>query len=289
MSKLNLIYSRLFAFEGAYGLVTPEFDGCYVSNEYPTFDCDRNRLLPEYLRLYFKRPTVWQDVARLSTGMGDRRRRVQPDQFLTHCIPLPPLPEQRRIVAKVDELAAKIEEAKWLRAKSIDQSRFVVSSESSAVFVTLMGSLQKRLGELGFDNSNPIQTGPFGAQLHKSEFVEAGIPVLNVGNVDPNGLILSPLDYVLPEKAAQLSRYSLRPDDLLFARSGATLGKVCLVPNQCDGWLMTGHLFRVRLDTARCLPSFAFVAFRGARSVRDQVFAQVRGATRPGFNTTFAV
>jgi type I restriction enzyme S subunit len=49
---------------------------------------------------------------------------------------------------------------------------------------------------------------------------------------------------------------------------------------------MTGHLFRVRFDQSRCDPHFAFAALRGARSIRSQVFDQVRGATRPGFNTT---
>lgn len=49
---------------------------------------------------------------------------------------------------------------------------------------------------------------------------------------------------------------------------------------------MTGHLFRVRFDASLCDPRFAFVALRGANQIRDQVFVQVRGATRPGFNTT---
>ena len=59
-----------------------------------------------------------------------------------------------------------------------------------------------------------------------------------------------------------------------------------MVPQQCDGWLMTGHLFRVRFDQRRCDSRFASVALRDARSIRRQVFDQVRGATRPGFNTT---
>ena len=109
--------------------------------------------------------------------------------------------------------------------------------------------------------------------------------VLNVGNVWPEGLRFDQLDYVTKEKAEQLSRYSLKPDNLLFARSGATLGKVCVVPEKCNGWLMTGHLFRVRFDQTRCLPQFAFVALQGAHNVRNQVFGQIRGATRPGFNT----
>ena len=49
---------------------------------------------------------------------------------------------------------------------------------------------------------------------------------------------------------------------------------------------MTGHLFRVRFDQRRCLPAYAFAVLRGSRNARDQIFGQVRGATRPGFNTT---
>jgi type I restriction enzyme, S subunit len=119
-----------------------------------------------------------------------------------------------------------------------------------------------------------------------SEFVEEGIPVLNVGNVWPTGLRFDNLDHVSPEKATRLQRYTVRQNDLLFARSGATLGKVCVVPAYCDNWLMTGHLFRVRFDRQRCEPRFAFIALRDVCGIRDQVFGQIRGATRPGFNTT---
>lgn len=71
----------------------------------------------------------------------------------------------------------------------------------------------------------------------------------------------------------------------MFARSGATLGKVCIVPKECDGWLMTGHLFRLRFDQSRVFHRFAFAGLRGARSIHEQIFRQVRGATRPGYNT----
>ena len=49
---------------------------------------------------------------------------------------------------------------------------------------------------------------------------------------------------------------------------------------------MTGHLFRVRFDPSRVVNQFAFAALRSARSIHEQVFGQVRGATRPGYNTT---
>jgi type I restriction enzyme, S subunit len=103
----QFIYSRLFAFEGAYGMVNDEFDNYFVSNEYPTFNCNTEKVLPEFLYAYFKSPTVWKDVAVGSKGLGDRRQRVQPQQILTHRFMLPPIEYQnglRQLMAKVGTL-----------------------------------------------------------------------------------------------------------------------------------------------------------------------------------------
>lgn len=103
----NFVFSRLFAFEGAYGLVDEVFDGYFVSNEYPSFQIDTRRLNARFLKLYFQLPRVWQEVAIGSKGVGSRRVRVQPAQMLTHAIPLPPISEQERIVSHFDGLAEK--------------------------------------------------------------------------------------------------------------------------------------------------------------------------------------
>jgi len=103
----NFIYSRLFAFEGSYGLVDDEFDGHFVSNEYPSFSIDRSRLDPGYIKAYFQVPKVWQAIAMGSKGVGSRRIRVQPDKVMAHSILLPPLPEQQALVARLDALTQK--------------------------------------------------------------------------------------------------------------------------------------------------------------------------------------
>ena len=93
----QFIYSRLFAFEGAYGIVDPLLDGAFVSNEYPTFDCDPESVQPHFMEAYFKSPTIWQTVAVGSKGLGDRRQRVHPEQILRHKLWLPPLAWQGKI------------------------------------------------------------------------------------------------------------------------------------------------------------------------------------------------
>ena len=104
----NFIYSRLFAFEGAYGMVDDEFDGFFVSNEYPSFEVDRSRILPAFLAAYFRFPSAWEAIGMGSKGVGSRRIRIHPDKVLSHRIALPSIDEQHAIVARLDSLAAKI-------------------------------------------------------------------------------------------------------------------------------------------------------------------------------------
>jgi len=110
----QFIYSRLFAFEGAYGMVTKEFDGAFVSQEYPTFECDPQCVRAEFLVAYFRPSHVWKDVARGSKGLGDRRQRVQPEQILAHELWLPPIDWQNRL-AKVH---AEVDGLKRLQAET---------------------------------------------------------------------------------------------------------------------------------------------------------------------------
>jgi type I restriction enzyme S subunit len=282
----DFVYNRLFAWKGSFAVAGPEAHEAYVSNEFPCFLADRTRLDPYFLLWLFREERAWSKVLGLSTGATPTsRNRLKESVFLAMEIPLPPLAEQRRVVVRIEELATQIHEARSLRQQAAEQAKVLILSKISSLFDGLVGSARVPIRTLGVGGKNPVQTGPFGAQLHSSEFVEEGVPVLNVGNVWPEGLRLDRLDRVRSEKAEQLSRYSLEAEDLLFARSGATLGKVCLVPKQCNGWLMTGHLFRVRFDQSRVFCRFAFAALRGARSIHAQVFGQVRGATRPGYNT----
>jgi type I restriction enzyme S subunit len=112
--KGQFVYSRLFAFEGAYGMVTDDYHGFFVSNEYPTFDCDRSRMRVEFLWAHFKSPVVWKEVAVGSKGLGDRRQRVQPTQLLSYRLWLPPLEWQNRIA----EVQAEVDALKSLQTET---------------------------------------------------------------------------------------------------------------------------------------------------------------------------
>jgi type I restriction enzyme, S subunit len=101
----QLVYSRLFAFEGAYAEVTPRFDGYFVSNEFPAFDLDATRALAGFVAAYLRSPTIWAELARGSKGLGLRRQRILVETLLEYRIWLPPLEEQERILSAVTAIS----------------------------------------------------------------------------------------------------------------------------------------------------------------------------------------
>jgi type I restriction enzyme S subunit len=100
----QFIYSRLFAFEGAYSAVAEHFDNYYVSNEFPTFDLDETVVDPEFLAAYFRSRDIWEELGRSSHGLGSRRQRVHPEAVLRVRVWLPPMDAQQRVVANLDRL-----------------------------------------------------------------------------------------------------------------------------------------------------------------------------------------
>ena len=95
----QFIYSRLFAFEGAYAYVPSAFDGHFVSNEFPVFDVDPDFATAEYIASVLRSPDHWGALAGSSKGLGLRRQRIKADALLQYEIWLPPVHEQDRIVA----------------------------------------------------------------------------------------------------------------------------------------------------------------------------------------------
>jgi type I restriction enzyme S subunit len=281
--KGDFLVAEIDAKVGGFGIVPDNLNGAIVSSHYFLFEVDESKLDRAFLGYFIRTPAFRKQVeAQGSTNYA----AIRPSHVLDYEIPLPPLAEQKRVVARIEELAAQIQEARTLRHQATQEAEALTTAKTTLLFERLLQGQRHPIKTLGIDGENPIQIGPFGAQLHKTEFVESGVPVLNVGNVWPTGLRLEYLDHVTKEKAHQLRRYSIKTNDLLFARSGATLGKVCLVPAECDGWLMTGHLFRVRFSPDRVFNRFAFAALRDSLQIQKQIFGQIRGATRPGYNTT---
>jgi type I restriction enzyme S subunit len=132
----DLVLSQLKAWEGAIARVPKSFDGWHLSPQFPTFRAIPQQLETKYLEWYCKLPTLWEELRGAARGMGARRDSVSPERFLSVTIPLPPLDEQRSIASRIEELAARIEQAQELRKESLEAA----SNATASLHINLSGS-----------------------------------------------------------------------------------------------------------------------------------------------------
>ena len=94
-----------------------------------------------------------------------------------------------------------------------------------------------------------LQTGPFGSQLHASDYVEEGIPVVMPRDLAGNVISRDIASQVPPKTAKRLQRYHLRAGDIVFARRGQ-IGRCALVSPLQAGWICGTGCIRARLSPA---------------------------------------
>ena len=100
----QVVYSKLKAFEGSIAIVPDEFDGYFVSSEFPAFDV--GDVWPPYLKQVLQSEMFTVQLRKASHGLGARRERVHPRDFLQITIPLPSSGAQRTIAARLDRVSA---------------------------------------------------------------------------------------------------------------------------------------------------------------------------------------
>ena len=128
-----------------------------------------------------------------------------------------------------------------------------------------------------------IQTGPFGSQLHKKDYVLDGTPIVTVEHIGDNRLIHKDLPQVSAIDRERLSKYRLQAGDIVFSRVGS-VDRRALVRQQEEGWLFSGRCLRVRSNPDQIDPVFLSYFF-GLNAFREHIKSIAVGATMPSLNT----
>lgn len=105
----QFVYSRLFAWEGALAVVEPDQDGLFVSPEFPVFNLREDLIDRRYVRYLCSWPGLYERLRGKTSGMGNRRQRVQVEQLRSTPVPLPDVAQQRAICDRLDVAFARAE------------------------------------------------------------------------------------------------------------------------------------------------------------------------------------
>lgn len=207
---------------------------------------------------------------------GSTQEALTDDGAKKIVIPLPPLPEQHRIVAKLDALFEKIESNKQ-RLEKIPKllKRFRQSVLAAAVNNDGEEEITKNVCE-------EIQIGPFGTQLHRHDYISNGIPLVNPTHIQ-KGEIVPDLDLTITaEKFKELSNYHLKIGDVIMGRRGE-MARCALIGEKENGWLCgTGSLF-FRPNKSKVHPQYLYWVLSNSNT-KAFLEGEAKGSTMSNLN-----
>lgn len=160
-------------------------------------------------------------------------------------IPLPPLEEQKRIAAILDQADA----LRKARRRAIER----LNDLSQSIFYEMFGDVSKfEISSL--ENVADLKRGPFGGALKKEIFVEEGYKVYEQSHVIRDDFTIG--RYFIEEyKFLEMKDFSIQPNDILVSCSGS-LGRVAIVPEGAEEGVINQALLRIRVREHRVTSLF---------------------------------
>ena len=234
----------------------PEWlDGEIVSTAFCVLRPKLTEIDPDFLYFAMQLDGVTDEIAAMQSGAS--YPAVRDKDVMSQAIPVPPLSAQRKIAGALN----LVRKAQLLQ---IERQSAVVALKYAAMHTLftrgLSGERQKEteigpvpeswdettLRELCEGLGGSIQTGPFGSQLHRDDYQETGVPVVNPTHLDTGRVNRDNVPRVSEQDASRLQRHRLAAGDLLFARRGQ-IGRMALVTERESGWLCGTGCFLVRV------------------------------------------
>lgn len=136
------------------------------------------------------------------------------------------------------------------------------------------------LGEV----STNIQTGPFGSQLHQSDYSDGGVPVVMPKDLVDGHISEDSIARVSMSHVDRLSRHKIEVGDILYSRRG-DVGRCAFATEVEQGWLCGTGCLRVTIDQSKAIPKFIFYQLQKAETI-GWVEKHAVGSTMLNLNTS---
>ena len=236
--------------------------------------------------LFLGLSNIKQDL--IEMGQGGAQPNISQQILKAVPFPLPPIPEQKRIVARVDGLTARTARARTDLARIPTLiARYKQRLLALAFSGELTAGWRKQFAAKEWCSSTVagvatiIFDGPFGSNLKSADYTESGVRVVRLENIGALRFIREKETFVSEEKFASLLRHELKPNDVLFASFISEDIRVCLLPDDLEtAAINKADCFCIRVDPDKC--SAQFLAYLLASPTTYEVLKEeVHGATRP--------
>lgn len=226
VSQGQFVISKIDARHGASGVVPAELDGALVSNDFPVFNVDASRLDALFLGWLSKTKAFVESCTRASEGTTNRVR-LKLNKFYEIAIPLPPLEEQRRIVARIDELASTINTGLLTLQESSELVSTCIYAELASVFERASGFKSQTLSSVA-----ELARGKFSHRPRNDpRFFGGEHPWIQIGEIESAGKYITEWKETLNDDGLAISRKF--PEGTLLVSIAATIGSVGILGFDC--------------------------------------------------------
>lgn len=254
--------------------------GCemYCNQGFKNLICS-DVIINKYLYWFLKANTAFLN----SLGRGATFKEISKAIVSEIEINVPSLSEQENAVANLE----KISQVVALRKQQL----ILLDDLKKARFVEMFGDLassecmweKKKLVDV-CANKDDIKCGPFGTQLNKDEYMESGVAIWEIPQIN-TAFSSNPTHFLTREKAEQLKAYTIIPGDIAMSRKG-NVGKCALFPAGYPEGIIHSDVLRIRVDCKRVNPLFLMCQLHFSRSVTRQIELVSSGAIMAGVNVT---
>lgn len=146
----------------------------------------------------------------------------------------------------------------------------------------MSNALNGNLGSLVAAGGGKIHTGPFGSQLHASDYVPQGIPCIMPANMRNNRVDLSSIAFITEDDAQRLSKYIVKENDIVYSRRGDVTQKALIRKNEEGYFCGTGCLL---LRPGKKFDARFLTYYLSTPRIQSWIVRQAVGATMPNLNT----
>lgn len=271
----DLLFNIVFAWEGATAVATDAERGMIGSHRFLTCVADSTRADPRFLNYWFTQAEGRDRLLRASPGGAGRNRTLGVEKLADIHVPLPPLDEQRRIVARIEELIAKVSEAQSLRSISSVELGAALAAARRVFFGSAAAAdwihLSKHVSEIENGKSPATE----GRSAEANEWAVLKVGAVSFGSFDERE------NKALPPSYKPVERYEVKVGDFLMSRANTPdlVGACAIVRSTRPRLMLSDKIFRFRFrPESNLIPEYLDHALKSP-ALRTQIVTAATGTS----------
>ncbi|MBC5687474.1 restriction endonuclease subunit S [Mediterraneibacter sp. NSJ-55] len=243
------------------------------------------QIYSDYLMYCFRTPYFREYMLSNVSGVGGSLMRAQPKYVKTYPLPLPPLPEQQRIVDRIESLFAKLDEAKQKAQYALDSFETRKAAILHKAFTGKLTALWRKEHGVGMESWEETSLGKYiDSQYGYTESAsqeQIGPKFLRITDIQ-NGIVNWNDVPFCKISDSDFDRYAVSKNDIMIARTGATTGKSYLIVDDVEA-VFASYLIRIKIKSAKLSPQYLY-CFLQSQMYWSQITEFSAGIAQPGIN-----